>query len=225
MTDRMATCPSCAKPVRLTEDELIQKRGFCAVCDTEFDVQRSMLQGGPFRAIELAHAAPVTTRPPSSRVHDLSDGRGLHVKLELAGPLRALAGIMAGLGGAIALLTGLTGPWIGGVVVGAISVLPLVLLQVSRQDVFLNGTELVCIDRIGGVPFKKTPVSLAEIVSIDTVQQATLGPGQQFHHVRVIVDGRDSIKIGGGQCHSEEAMSWLTQRLREALRKARQSVG
>lgn len=57
--DRMATCPRCGNPVRLTKDELIQKRGTCLICDEAFDVTLSDLRGGeaPYRAAPAAIVA------------------------------------------------------------------------------------------------------------------------------------------------------------------------
>src|SRR5262245_53443420 len=54
--DRMATCPHCRNPVRLTKAELIEKRGTCLLCDQTFDVTASDL-------------APIETpyrRPPAA---------------------------------------------------------------------------------------------------------------------------------------------------------------
>jgi hypothetical protein len=57
--DRMATCPRCGNPVRLTKDELIQKRGTCLICDETFDVTLSDLREGdaPYRAPPAAIVA------------------------------------------------------------------------------------------------------------------------------------------------------------------------
>jgi hypothetical protein len=57
--ERMATCPRCGNPVRLTKDELIQKRGTCLICDEAFDVTLSDLREGdaPYRAPPAAIVA------------------------------------------------------------------------------------------------------------------------------------------------------------------------
>ncbi len=57
--DRMATCPRCGNPVRLTKDELIQKRGTCLICDETFDVSIADLREGdaPYRAPPAAIVA------------------------------------------------------------------------------------------------------------------------------------------------------------------------
>src|SRR5262245_37646092 len=70
--ERRAQCPGCGRPVRLTESELIEKRGFCAVCDTRFDILPETLLGdGPMRAQAVTTLVPSTLRegPPSPRIN------------------------------------------------------------------------------------------------------------------------------------------------------------
>src|SRR3990172_6472024 len=108
--ERQGTCPGCGKPVRLTEDELVQKRGYCAICDTRFDIQPGMLEGGPFRGGD-ALALARDTRPPSGRVHDLSDEHGLRIRVRLGRTARGLLGLVASVCGMMGALLLVAGDW------------------------------------------------------------------------------------------------------------------
>jgi hypothetical protein len=56
--ERTVTCPSCSRPVRLLEEELTSKRGFCAVCSASFNVTAEMFGGpNPFRSMEVVEAS------------------------------------------------------------------------------------------------------------------------------------------------------------------------
>jgi hypothetical protein len=62
--ERVATCRRCRRPVRLLEDELVDQRGLCAVCDARFDLMpESFLGEGPLRALAIVGAAELEHPP------------------------------------------------------------------------------------------------------------------------------------------------------------------
>src|SRR5262245_35675916 len=66
--ERTAKCPQCGRPVRLTEEELMSKRGFCAVCDARFDLLPELFIGeGPMRSLVVPQVAEIA-KPTTSRI-------------------------------------------------------------------------------------------------------------------------------------------------------------
>src|SRR5262249_2368582 len=69
--ERRTNCPRCFASIRLTRDELANKRGFCALCDARFDLLPEMLVGdGPLRSLTMIQAADLA-QPPTSRMAEL----------------------------------------------------------------------------------------------------------------------------------------------------------
>src|SRR5262249_19619172 len=92
--ERMATCPRCGNPVRLTKDELIQKRGTCLICDETFDVGIADLRQGdaPYRAPPAAIVARRTALVLPGVREDV-DRRRIELRTQHAG----LGGLVSGL--------------------------------------------------------------------------------------------------------------------------------
>ncbi len=84
--ERSIACPSCGENIRLTREELAQKRGFCALCGARFDLLPEMLIGdGPHRSIPVVPAADLP-KPPSSRIDDATKDDVPAIVLRQAGP-------------------------------------------------------------------------------------------------------------------------------------------
>src|SRR5215470_13510906 len=66
--ERLVKCPSCTREIRVTEEELLDKRGFCARCDARFDLLPEMFLGdGPNRSLEVV-GAKLPDIPPSGKI-------------------------------------------------------------------------------------------------------------------------------------------------------------
>src|SRR5215813_8370638 len=98
--ERTAKCPQCGRPVRLTEDELVAKRGFCAVCDARFDVLPDLLVGdGPMRSLMVPQVAALS-KPPTSKLQEV-EGRFMVGRI---GAARVFPFAMLGTFGSMAVL-------------------------------------------------------------------------------------------------------------------------
>ena len=66
--ERRVSCPYCKTPTRVTEGELIDKRGFCAWCDARFDLVPEMfVADGPHRTVAMV-ASSLPALAPTARI-------------------------------------------------------------------------------------------------------------------------------------------------------------
>src|ERR1051325_9846618 len=70
--ERRTNCPRCGESIRLSREELADKRGFCALCDARFDLLPEMLVGeGPLRSLEHVQAADMA-KPPTRHMKEIA---------------------------------------------------------------------------------------------------------------------------------------------------------
>src|SRR5688572_15748152 len=92
-TERTLPCPSCKHEIRVTTEELADKRGFCALCGTRFDITIDMIDGAsPFRAAETVALVPASP-PPSVRI-ERAAGR-VTIRLRTSPPRAKTVGLVA----------------------------------------------------------------------------------------------------------------------------------
>src|ERR1041385_8280513 len=66
--ERRVSCPFCKATTRVTEGELIDKRGFCASCDARFDlVPEIFMADGPHRTVAMV-ASSLPALAPTSKM-------------------------------------------------------------------------------------------------------------------------------------------------------------
>jgi hypothetical protein len=104
--ERRIQCPSCAREIRLTEAELADKRGFCALCDARFDILPDMLVGsGPMRALAVPRVVLNLNEPPGQSLERVASGADTDLVIRAPRGNAAVVGFLGGLTGLIAFVS------------------------------------------------------------------------------------------------------------------------
>ena len=237
--ERRAECPSCGRQVRLTEAELIEKRGFCAVCDTRFDILPDMLVGdGPMRALAVTRVVPSALRegPPTPRIHVSGEGGrreiSWHPSRAAAVPAAVFVAVWIGLSSFIfGKMPGLPGPFM---------LVPVLFViaggWIGLRTLFgLFGVEKVTIEngRIewtrGVGPFVQTRAArLADVSDVRLIERDRGGQSSRrvvdtTLHVALL--GAPPIELCSWVGFERHEVEWLKEHLGAAIREARRLPG
>jgi hypothetical protein len=211
--EKSATCPSCGHPVRLTIPELEDKRGFCAVCETTFDIRREMLGGGPFREGESLALLPLDD-PPSKLVRQelLPDGATrivLRKSPQLAGvplmimPLLMLFAIIRGGGHAPSFFVVFL------IMLMAACFFAGATLAFGREEVDLLPDRISRRFKLGPLKGRTTTVAMRDV---ERVQAGVISMGNATRHcVKLLRPGDAPVIIAASQ--PEEVAQWLAKRI------------
>jgi hypothetical protein len=223
----MATCPKCDRPVRLTEEELSDKRGFCANCDARFTITPEVLEAGPFRDGQVV-TLEAEARPPTAFIRDVSDGDTVGFELRPSYRKAAWIGVFfafvwwgfliiwyrrAAASGDLAMLLF---PVLH-VGAGLFLVYWVVFMFAGRETVTLADGVLSTARGVGPLR-RRRRVPLAEIHEIRAATQVSSSRSGQVTSwvAKVLRPGAEPLLIGRHLQLSEEAIRWLAHRLDEA---------
>ena len=209
--DRLASCPTCARDVRVTDDELTVGRSFCAACGERFLVEHTTIGDSPLRALALIEVHH--ERAPDTRMAVRPDGAiDLYARSASRRTLFGL-GMAASCAGMVALA--LSNPQ--GVSVVTLLGLPGVAAAAwsalaSRERVLVEGDTLVVATGPLGLRRRRFPVRDLEGVTIEPGQ---LGLGSV---VTLTLRGRGRVSLGTGFRLTPQSAERLKARLTELIR-------
>jgi hypothetical protein len=232
--ERRAECPSCGRPVRLTEPELIEKRGFCAVCDTRFDVLPDMLLGdGPMRSLAVTRVSPSALRegPPSTRIQVHGEGGQRevtwHPSRAVAVPMAVFVAVWMGFSSFIFGRFPGFGPFVFvpaifavvGVVIGARAVYGMF----GAEKVRIENGRLIWTRGVGPI-VQTREARLADITDVRLVERerGAQNGGRRFDTVlHVGLLGAPPIEMAGWAGFDRHEVDWLREHIAAAVREAR----
>lgn len=248
--ERTATCPECGRAVRLTEQELLVKRGFCAVCDARFDILPELLLGeGPLRTLEVVQVSD-SAQPPTRYMRVLpTKGDETHIRIR---PRPRVRSFILGAGFSVWFASIFPAFWhvfgriwghgplflllfvgmVGGM--GALGGKALFHLA-GVEEVTIEGRHLRRRRSLFGLGFTQSvPLEEVERFVVKDAVQSPFDRTNTLRHsyprldqpkmVQLIRRGEEPLRIGADLGHSEEAMNWLCRRLERGLRLARSRV-
>ncbi len=216
--ERHGRCPRCGGRVRLNRDDLIDKRGFCVVCDVGFAVTPDTLGARPpirpGEAVELARkSATPPTRAMILHSHEAVKIRPARLSARmrwedipivptlfflLVAPLLPRAGMH----------------WLSSLVIAIASVYAYHVIPrlLRREMVEVHGTTIVV--RYRTLAAHETTIPIEEVVDVyvDVEIDETDNEGKPSRHshvVKIARKERDAVVIGRGYGHGEGAAEWL----------------
>jgi hypothetical protein len=210
--ERWASCPECQRSVLLTESELEAKRGFCAVCDSLFEIRVGEVRDEehPFRALAPVELAPLSAQPPRWLIETREGGvPGLQIIARRAAGwiLPAIVSVMS-----VALIG--SGAEVVGDVMGSVAWL-LFGLALGARALRPARLELrdghLCYRSAGGLRWTRIPVGEIRSVSPESRQ------------IRVSWRGGEKV-IGRLLGHGEPTMLWVAQWIEQQLANAARPV-
>lgn len=203
---RIARCPHCGGEIRLTAEELADKRGFCAMCDARFDVRPELLDPLPYRRLARVELALTPEPPPSPTVKVRDEGGDTTIVLRhrarwpgvLLAPL-CVAWWAAGIASGVVLG-----------VVGVLLSLVTVWFLVGREEVVLGDRTLLWRRAVG-------PLSLTAATDVTEIQDVVSFRGRDSRAVALIRPTGHPLLVGRGLDLEGDVLDWLARRLRLAL--------
>jgi hypothetical protein len=232
--ERRVDCPSCGRDIRLTEAELADKRGFCALCNRHFDVVADMLLGdGPLREQAIARVAPSVLReaPPSRKIHVVGTSE---LRWRIGHPAFAftcVVGLAIMVGAPIlSVVSFLRDPHPMVIIVPALFFLFGALFfgfgvwfGFGEERVIVGGGVLRWMRGIG----KRTKTKVVPLTDVNDVRVAeqtrsdSEGRVSRWYALHVGRVGQPPLELGGFERHEAEwVKEYLAAAIREALRPA-----
>jgi hypothetical protein len=212
--DRRARCPSCARLIRVTEDELVEKRGFCAVCDARFDITPERLEGAtPHRENALVPVRPVPPSLPSGRLVVTREANG-EAQLVVRGS--KLPGLLTAPVSALLCWKLIDGLYWYGLSPMDLLLIPVVALAVGLPLWSLFGRERLRV-HAGGLTWTREllGVRLARREAAGSATLTVEHPGEvgglasgPATYLRVRADGQLALEVGHGLLLGASDAAW-----------------
>jgi hypothetical protein len=227
--NQRTSCPRCGESIRLTREELADKRGFCTLCDARFDLRYEMMVGvGPLRLLPFVQAvelAAPSIRSNRRMMEITAPGRPTRYMIRPV-PWLSNAMLPANQHWGTALLAGGLFGKAAFFPTAALLLLSLLFSLFGREEVVLDGEHLtLCrgirwLSRKTRVPFQSIEgFSVISRVGVPSLRSERLrSPGAL---IQVLRAGQEPLQIGAGLDHDENAMQWLSDRLEHAVHIAR----
>jgi hypothetical protein len=237
--ERQVSCPFCKTPTRVTEGELIDKRGFCAWCDARFDLVPEMfVADGPHRTAAMI-ASSLPALAPTSKMaiaRDTDDHEVITVSSARPFPLRLglftvfwVGFLVFWYANAIARpdLVSLVFPLLH-VAIG-VGMARKVLLEVRGRERLRFGDDALTLVRRGALLIRTRSVRYDDIVAVRVEAQPrpiwernsfwSSRPSDQ--RVLLLRAGADPVYVADGLGHSVDAAAWLAAWIERTARSAR----
>ncbi len=213
--DRLTACPSCGRDVRITDDELVVGRSFCAACGQRFAVEEKTVGESPFRALAIIEVDG--TRPPDARIAVRADGAidvfarsaTQRTALGLAGMTLTVA-CLAWVAWALSLGTRTDWGFLLMSGVAGLSCLSAAWAAAgSRERIRLDADTLVLTTGPFGLRKRRIPVRDIDRISVD--------PGPGGNVVGMTLRGGEKVGIAASYPVPAQAAAWLHSRLTEMV--------
>ena len=237
---RQVSCPFCKTPTRVTEAELIDKRGFCAFCDARFDLVPEMfVSDGPHRTTAIV-ASSLPALAPTDKMAVARDADDHEViMVSSARPFPWWEGLFT------VVWFGFLAFWYSRAITSAsleMILFPLIhvtvgvmmarkaLRDVRGRERLTFGDDALTIERRGALLTRTTSVSYDGIVAARVEPQprspwernsllSSSSPGQRVLLARA---GAEPIYVANALGHHLDAAAWLAARIEHSARTARQ---
>lgn len=238
--ERRVSCPVCKTPTRVTEGELIDKRGFCAFCDARFDLVPEMFVAeGPHRTLAVVAASLAAVAPTSKMVvaRDPDDHEVITVSSARPFPFHMALFTMFWFGFlALWYATALANPRLEVLlfplihVAAGVSIARKVLRDVRGRERLRFGDEALTIERRGALWTRTHRVSYDDIRAARVEEQARstwerrsslFSSGAPDQRVLLLRAGADPMYVASGLGHRADAAGWLAARIEGNARSAR----
>lgn len=233
--ERRVACPSCTRELRLTEPELLDKRGFCPACDARFDLLPEMFVGdGPMRSMQVTTAA-LPDVPPSGKIR-LEGERGDRIVIATAKRFPAWSIMfsifwygflafwitMASRGNSVMPLFGLF------FVIAGVIPLRLALLEIRGRATIDLGPGGLDVQRRGAFLTSREHIGYEDVVSVRAeeaplpmMKQNRNAVPQLGQRLAIIRRGAEPIYLAEGLGHTRDGLHWVAARLEQASRAGR----
>jgi hypothetical protein len=199
----------------MTESELEAKRGFCAVCDEQFEIRVGEVRDEehPFRAFAPVELAPVSPPPPRGLTESREGGMSrLRIRVSVTPALWVPFGV------ALMLTVMASSSWNRPLLwVPLLACLAMAARSVARV---WRSEELEA--RAGHLWHRRAGRSRWTRIPLDEVRRVSLeAPAHEApRYIRVVWDGGQAL-IGRGMGHDELAMLWVAQWIEHEVARAR----
>lgn len=230
--ERRVACPSCTREIRVTETELLDKRGFCPACDARFDLLPEMFIGdGPMRSIEVVKSA-LPDVPPSGKI--FMQGSNLVVATAKPFPAHTLAFSVFWYGFLAFWMTMAARSSLMFAAFGLIFVffglIPLrgALREIRGRATLELGPTMLAVEQRGALLTWRDDVAWEDIVAarceeapVPTMNRQKNTAPEMGQRLAIIRRGAEPIYVAEGLGHTRDALHWVAAKIEQTARVAR----